>query len=73
MRRAVGEGALGTGAEGGGTGLDMGGGIIPSMNLDGLKKRLKTFVTDVTDFPVLPTAATLWQRFQQDRLGLTAS
>ena len=51
----------------------MGGGIIPSMNLDGLKKRLKTFVTDVTDFPVLPTAATLWQRFQQDRLGLTAS
>ena len=51
----------------------MGGGIIPTMNLDGLKNRLRTFVTDVTDFPVLPTAATLWERFQQDRLGLTAS
>ncbi|MFD1709679.1 YihY family inner membrane protein [Ottowia sp. GY511] len=43
------------------------------MNLDGLKNRLRTFVTDITDFPVLPTAATLWERFQQDRLGLTAS
>ena len=57
----------------------MGGGIIPSMkldgpkSLDGIKNRLKTFVTDITDFPVLPTAATLWERFQQDRLGLTAS
>lgn len=38
-----------------------------------LKARARTFVTDVTDFPVLPTAATLWERFQQDRLGLTAS
>jgi len=43
------------------------------MNLDKLQSRAKTFVTDVTDFPVLPTAATLWERFQQDRLGLTAS
>ncbi len=38
-----------------------------------LKARAREFVTDVTDFPVLPTAATLWERFQQDRLGLTAS
>ena len=38
-----------------------------------LKARAHEFVTDVTDFPVLPTAATLWERFQQDRLGLTAS
>ena len=43
------------------------------MNLDGPKNQLQTFVTDVTDFPVLPTAATLWERFQQDRLGVTAS
>lgn len=43
------------------------------MNPRGLRARAKTFVTDVTDFPVLPTAATLWERFQQDRLGLTAS
>lgn len=59
----------------------MGGGIIPSMTLharitgliERLTARLSTFVTDVTDFPVLPTAATLWERFRQDRLGLTAS
>lgn len=38
-----------------------------------LRGRLKGFVTDVTDFPVLPTASTLWQRFKEDRLGLTAS
>ncbi|MDO5288471.1 MAG: YihY family inner membrane protein [Pseudomonadota bacterium] len=43
------------------------------MNLHRLKARARAFVTDVTDFPVLPTAATLWERFQQDRLGLTAS
>jgi membrane protein len=43
------------------------------MNLTQLSVRLKAFVTDVTDFPVIPTAATLWQRFQQDRLGVTAS
>ncbi len=43
------------------------------MKLERLQSRVKTFVTDVTDFPVLPTAATLWERFQQDRLGLTAS
>ena len=43
------------------------------MNLEKLQSRAKTFVTDVTDFPVLSTAATLWERFQQDRLGLTAS
>ena len=43
------------------------------MNLDRLASRIKTFVDDVTDFPVLPTAATLWERFQQDRLGLSAS
>ena len=41
--------------------------------LEQLKTRAQSFVTDVTDFPVLPTAATLWERFQQDRLGLTAS
>jgi membrane protein len=43
------------------------------MNLEGLQTRLKAFVSDVTDFPVLPTAATLWERLRQDRLGLTAS
>ncbi len=43
------------------------------MNLTALRARLRDFVTGVTDFPVLPTAATLWERFQQDRLGLTAS
>ncbi|QTD46598.1 YihY family inner membrane protein [Ottowia testudinis] len=43
------------------------------MKWEQLQARAKTFVTDVTDFPVLPTAATLWERFQQDRLGLTAS
>ena len=43
------------------------------MHLARLKSWLHTFVTDVTDFPVLPTAATLWERFQQDRLMLTAS
>ncbi|MFT3777830.1 MAG: YihY family inner membrane protein [Ottowia sp.] len=43
------------------------------MNLTQLQARLKNFIGDVTDFPVLPTAATLWQRFQQDRLGVTAS
>ncbi|MDR1968836.1 MAG: YihY family inner membrane protein [Burkholderiaceae bacterium] len=36
-------------------------------------ERLKAFISDVTDFPVLPTAATLWERLRQDRLGLTAS
>ena len=41
--------------------------------LEQLKTRAQSFVADVTDFPVLPTAATLWERFQQDRLGLTAS
>ena len=58
----------------------MGGGIITAMKAGALtakvgvlKARARTFVTDVTDFPVLPTAATLWERFQQDRLGLTAS
>ncbi len=35
--------------------------------------RLRVFIAGVTDFPVLPTAAMLWERFQQDRLGLTAS
>ncbi len=43
------------------------------MNLNALKSRAREFVTGVTDFPVLTTAATLWERFQQDRLGLTAS
>ena len=43
------------------------------MNLAQLQTRLKNFIDGVTDFPVLPTAATLWQRFQQDRLGVTAS
>lgn len=43
------------------------------MHLQRLKARARIFITDVTDFPVLPTAATLWERFQQDRLGLTAS
>jgi len=36
-------------------------------------EKLKAFISDVTDFPVLPTAATLWERFRQDRLGVTAS
>ncbi|MCB2034420.1 MAG: YihY family inner membrane protein, partial [Ottowia sp.] len=35
--------------------------------------RAQQFIQDLTDFPVLPTAATLWERFRQDRLGLTAS
>ncbi len=43
------------------------------MMLDALQARAKAFVTEVTDFPVLSTAATLWERFRQDRLGLTAS
>ena len=43
------------------------------LKLEQLQSRAKAFVTDVTDFPVLPTAATLWERFRQDRLGLTAS
>ncbi len=43
------------------------------MKLQVLQKRVQEFITDVTDFPVLPTAATLWQRFKEDRLGLTAS
>jgi len=48
-------------------------GIIPTMKLQALRTRAYDFITEVTDFPVLPTAATLWQRFKQDRLGLTAS
>ena len=51
----------------------MGGGIITSMKFDALAARAQAFLTDVTDFPVLPTAHTLWERFRQDRLGLTAS
>ena len=43
------------------------------MKFTALKARAQAFVTEVTDFPVLPTAATLWERFQQDRLGLTAA
>ncbi len=43
------------------------------MKLQILRRRLHEFVTGVTDFPVVPTVATLWQRFKQDRLGLTAS
>ncbi|WP_036594266.1 YihY family inner membrane protein [Ottowia thiooxydans] len=43
------------------------------MKLQALRARAHEFITGITDFPVLPTAATLWQRFQQDRLGLTAS
>lgn len=44
-----------------------------NLKLERLKARASEFIDDVTDFPVLPTAATLWERFQQDRLGLTAS
>jgi membrane protein len=44
--------------------------IIARMNYS---QRLKAFISDITDFPVLPTAATLWERLRQDRLGLTAS
>jgi membrane protein len=51
----------------------MGGGIIPSMQMQRLRQRLKTLVSDVTDFPVALTAATLWERLRQDRLGLTAA
>ncbi|MCL1962373.1 MAG: YihY family inner membrane protein [Desulfovibrionaceae bacterium] len=47
--------------------------MIPSMNTGRLQARLKTFITGVTDFPVLPTAATLRERFRQDRLSMTAS
>lgn len=48
-------------------------GIIPIMKLKTLRSRAYDFITEVTDFPVLPTASTLWQRFKEDRLGLTAS
>lgn len=47
--------------------------MILGMTLQALQARARAFVDGVTDFPVLPTAATLWARFQQDRLGLTAS
>lgn len=43
------------------------------MNQTALADRLRRFIGDVTDFPVLTTASMLWQRFQADRLGLTAS
>ncbi|WP_416925447.1 YihY family inner membrane protein [Ottowia sp.] len=43
------------------------------MWLNWLGQRLKTLLNDVTDFPVLLTAATLWERLRQDRLGVTAS
>ena len=43
------------------------------MNIERLQAWLKVLVTDVTDFPVLPTAATLRDRFRQDRLSMTAS
>ena len=52
---------------------DMGRWHHTGMNLTALRARLRDFVTGVTDFPVLPTAATRGERFQQDRLGLTAS
>ncbi len=51
----------------------MGGGIIPSMLFSAPRRRLRRLLADVTDFPVRPTALTLWERFRQDRLGLTAS
>lgn len=44
--------------------------------VSGLLQRVRRFgqrLDDATDFPLLPTIATLWQRFQQDRLGVTAS
>jgi membrane protein len=44
-----------------------------SPSIERLQARLKTFVAEVTDFPVLPTAAALWERLRQDRLNLTAS
>ena len=47
--------------------------MITSMRMNRLEARLNAFLDDVTDFPVLPTAAMLWERFRQDRLGLTAS
>ena len=47
--------------------------MIPSMNTERLRARLKAFIAEVTDFPVLPTAATLWTRLRQDRLSVTAS
>ncbi len=43
------------------------------MQFDALAARAQAFLTELTDFPVRPTAHTLWQRFRQDRLGLTAS
>ncbi|MDR2129113.1 MAG: YihY family inner membrane protein [Burkholderiaceae bacterium] len=38
-----------------------------------IANQIKQFIEDFTDFPVLPTAATLHERFQQDRLGVMAS
>ena len=51
----------------------MGDGIIQSMIVSSLRGRLNQLVADVTAIPLWPTLITLWERFQQDRLGLNAS
>lgn len=43
------------------------------MNLDWLPPRWRERVQALTDSPLWPTLQTLWQRFEQDRLGVTAS
>ena len=35
--------------------------------------RLRDWIDRLSDFPIRATAGTLWERFRQDRLGLTAS
>ena len=43
------------------------------MIVSSLRGRLNQLVADVTAIPLWPTLTTLWERFQQDRLGLNAS
>ena len=43
------------------------------MKLEALKNRARELARSKTDFPILETAATLWQRLLEDRLALTAS
>lgn len=43
------------------------------MKLDAIKDRARDLAQEKTDFPILETAATLWERLTQDRLALTAS
>lgn len=43
------------------------------MKLETIKNRASELARSKTDFPILETAATLWQRLIEDRLALTAS